>query len=155
MILNDDRCLLLVSGGLVWITAYACFVEVRVDLSVRRNNNVRQSETSTATMKVGYAIAILAFSAIITYASGKYRIWVVCARVDVGVRVGIYIYTCTYIYIYIYKMYTTASLMFVRDIASLCICCMVFAFPPGRRTDRLGCVFSGVKDVKQFTYLIQ
>ena len=71
MIINDDRCLLLISGGLVWITVYACFVGVRIDLRVRRNNNVRQSETSTATMKVGYAIAILAFTAIIACASGK------------------------------------------------------------------------------------
>ena len=71
MILKDDRCLLLVSGGLVWVTLYACFVEVRIDLRVRRNNNVRQSETSTTTMKVGYAIAFLAVTAIIAYASGN------------------------------------------------------------------------------------
>ena len=60
---------MLVSGGLM--TIYACFVEVRVDLSVRRNNNVRQSETSTVTMKVGYAIAFLAVTAIVAYASGN------------------------------------------------------------------------------------
>ena len=137
MILNDDRCLLLVSGGLVWITAYACFVEVRVDLSVRRNNNVRQSETSTATMKVGYAIAILAFSAIITYASGKYRIWVVCARVDVGVRVGIYIYTCTYIYIYIYIKCIQPPVLCLCAISLLYVYVVWFlpSRPDGGRTD--------------------
>ena len=71
MILNDDRRLLLVSGGIVCIRVHACFVEVRVDLSVRRNNNVRQSEISTTTMKVGFAIAFLAVTVIIAYASGK------------------------------------------------------------------------------------
>ena len=59
MILSDDRCLLLVSGGLVRMTVYDCFVGLRVDLRVRRNN-IRQSETSTATMKVSYAIVFLA-----------------------------------------------------------------------------------------------
>ena len=71
MILTDDRFLLIVSAGIVWMTVYVCFVGVRVDLSVHLNDNVRQSETSTATMQVGYAIAILAFSAITAYASCK------------------------------------------------------------------------------------
>ena len=68
MILNDDRCLLLVSGELVRMTVYDCFVGLRVDLRARRNN-VRQSETST--VKVGYAIAFLASSTIIAYANDK------------------------------------------------------------------------------------
>ena len=71
MILSADRCFLLVSAGIVRMTAYVCFVEVRIYPSVRRNNNVRQRKASTATMKVGYAIVILAFSATTGYASCK------------------------------------------------------------------------------------
>ena len=63
---------MLVSGGLGCIQVHVCFVGVTVDISVHRNNNnVRQSYTSTATMKVDYAIAILAFTAFMAYASGK------------------------------------------------------------------------------------
>ena len=69
MILNYDDCLLLVSGGLIWITVHACLSQGRSQCSSLQQ--LRQRETSTATMKVGYAIAILAFSAIIAYASGK------------------------------------------------------------------------------------